>query len=197
MVRPLPPPPCHCQCSVLWVFKAIATRIRGKSKQMLKSLKIELGTSHSESRALANRATTAPLEGTCISRLLLGRMSNISPLEITSLEVQASCYTPKAFDLHFYNHLHPDFGRVERHFNQNNWLPFHSIFDSVTCNEWILKHNGKIITVSTFPYHMLRKWFPWYLACLLEHKKAQFPATMAETNFKPKTSQHRHKKILI
>lgn len=55
------------------------------------------------------------LEGTCISPLLLGRMSNMSPLEITSLEVQASCYTPKAFDLHFYDHFHPDFGRVERH----------------------------------------------------------------------------------
>ena len=108
-------PPCHCQCSVLRVFKAIATRIRGKSKQTLKSLKIEPGTSHSESRALANWAMTAPLEGTCISRLLLGRMSNMSPLEITSLEVQASYYTPKAFDLHFYNHFHPDFGRVERH----------------------------------------------------------------------------------
>ena len=47
-------PPCHCQCSVLRVFKAIATRIRGKSKQTLKSLKIELGTSRSESHALAN-----------------------------------------------------------------------------------------------------------------------------------------------
>ena len=61
----------------------------------------------------------------------------MSPLEITSLEVQASCYTPKAFDLHFYNHFHPDSGRVERQsvFDRNNWLPFHSIFDSVTCNE--------------------------------------------------------------
>ena len=47
-------PPCHCQCSVLRVFKAIATRIRGKSKQTLKLLKIEPGTSRSESRALAN-----------------------------------------------------------------------------------------------------------------------------------------------
>ena len=47
-------PPCHCQCSVLRVFKAIATRIRGKSKQTLKSLKIEPGTSRSVSRALAN-----------------------------------------------------------------------------------------------------------------------------------------------
>jgi len=27
--------PCLCQCSVLQVFKAMATRIRGKSKQML------------------------------------------------------------------------------------------------------------------------------------------------------------------
>ena len=47
-------PPCHCQCSVLRVFKAIATRNRGKSKQTLKSLKIEPGTSRSESRALAS-----------------------------------------------------------------------------------------------------------------------------------------------
>ena len=47
-------PPSHCQCSVLRVFKAIATRTRGKSKQTLKSLKIEPGTSRSESRALAN-----------------------------------------------------------------------------------------------------------------------------------------------
>ena len=53
-------PPCHCQCSVLRVFKAIATQIRGKSKQTLKSLKIEPGTSRSGSRALANWATTAP-----------------------------------------------------------------------------------------------------------------------------------------
>ena len=52
-------PPCHCQCSVLRVFKAIATQIRGKSKQTLKSLKIEPGTAPSESCALANRATTA------------------------------------------------------------------------------------------------------------------------------------------
>ena len=37
----------------------MATRIRGKSKQPLKSLKIEPETSRSESRALANWATTA------------------------------------------------------------------------------------------------------------------------------------------
>jgi len=47
-------PPALCQCSVLRVFKAIATQIRGKSKQTLKSLKIEPGTSRSESSALAN-----------------------------------------------------------------------------------------------------------------------------------------------
>ena len=46
--------PCLCHCSVLRVFKAIATRIRGKWKQTLKSLKIEPETSRSESRALAN-----------------------------------------------------------------------------------------------------------------------------------------------
>ena len=37
----------------------MATRIRGKSKQTLMSLKIEAETSRSESRALANWATTA------------------------------------------------------------------------------------------------------------------------------------------
>ena len=36
------------------VFKAMATWIKGKSKQTLKSLKIEPQTSRSESRALAN-----------------------------------------------------------------------------------------------------------------------------------------------
>ena len=47
-------PSCLCQCSVLRVFKAMATRIRGKSKQTLNSLTIEPETSRSESRALAN-----------------------------------------------------------------------------------------------------------------------------------------------
>ena len=52
-VRPLPP--ClDCQCSVLRVFKAMATRIRGKTKRTLKSLKIKPGTSRSESGALTN-----------------------------------------------------------------------------------------------------------------------------------------------
>ena len=46
--------PYFCQCCVLRVFKAMATRIRGKSKQTLKSLKIEPETSCSESRTLAN-----------------------------------------------------------------------------------------------------------------------------------------------
>ena len=58
--RALYPPPSFYQCSVLRVFKAIATRIRGKSKQTFKSPRIEPGTSRSESRALANWATTAP-----------------------------------------------------------------------------------------------------------------------------------------
>ena len=49
-------PPCLCQCCVFRVFKAMATRIREKSKQTFRSLKIELGTSRFESRALANRA---------------------------------------------------------------------------------------------------------------------------------------------
>ena len=54
-------PPCHCQCSVLRVLKAIVTWTRGKSKQALKSLKIEPGTSRSESRALDNTTQlTAP-----------------------------------------------------------------------------------------------------------------------------------------
>ena len=52
--------PCLCQRSVLRVFKAMGTRIRGNSKQTLKSLRIEPETSRSESRALANWATTAP-----------------------------------------------------------------------------------------------------------------------------------------
>ena len=46
--------PCLCHCSVLRVFKTMATRIRGKWKQTLKSLKIEPETSRSESCALAN-----------------------------------------------------------------------------------------------------------------------------------------------
>ena len=46
-MRPLPP--SLCQYSVLRIFKAIATRIRGKSKQTLKSPRIELGTPCSES----------------------------------------------------------------------------------------------------------------------------------------------------
>ena len=46
--------PCLCQCSVLRVFKAMATRSRGNWKQTLKSLKIQPETSRSESRVLAN-----------------------------------------------------------------------------------------------------------------------------------------------
>ena len=44
------PPSLH-QCSVLWAFQAIATRITGKLKQTLKSQSNEQGTSSSESRA--------------------------------------------------------------------------------------------------------------------------------------------------
>ena len=58
MVRPLSP--TLCWCSVSRVFKATVTRIRGKSKQTLRSPRIELGTSCSESRALSNSATPAP-----------------------------------------------------------------------------------------------------------------------------------------
>ena len=52
--------PSLCQCSVLRVFKAIATRIRGKSKQTLKSPSIEPGTSCSESHSLTKWATPPP-----------------------------------------------------------------------------------------------------------------------------------------
>lgn len=43
-------PSSICQCSVLRVFKAMATGIRGNSKQTLKSPSIAPGTSCSESR---------------------------------------------------------------------------------------------------------------------------------------------------
>ena len=48
------PPPSVSEHSVSQIFKAIATRIRGKSKQTLKSPRIELGTPCLESCALAN-----------------------------------------------------------------------------------------------------------------------------------------------
>ena len=44
--------PSLCQCSILRAFKAIATRIKGKSKQTLKSPRIEPGTSRYKRRAL-------------------------------------------------------------------------------------------------------------------------------------------------
>ena len=46
-----------CQCSILRVFKAIATQIREKSKQTLESLRIELETSSTEGSALSNFTT--------------------------------------------------------------------------------------------------------------------------------------------
>ena len=52
-----------CQCCILQVFKAaaiIATRMRGKSKQMLKSPRISLWTSYSETHALTNWTTPVP-----------------------------------------------------------------------------------------------------------------------------------------
>ena len=49
--------PSLCQCSILQVFKAIATQIREKSEQTLESLRVELGTSSTESSALTNYAT--------------------------------------------------------------------------------------------------------------------------------------------
>ena len=46
--------PSLCQCSVLGVFEAIATWIRGNLKEMLKSRSIKLGSSCSEIRPLIN-----------------------------------------------------------------------------------------------------------------------------------------------
>ena len=62
-VRTIPPPLPSCQCSVLRVFKAKATRMRRKSKQTLDSPRIELGTSSSEGWALTNWATPASYIG--------------------------------------------------------------------------------------------------------------------------------------
>ena len=53
-------PPFLCQCLILRVFKAQATRMRGKAEQELESLRIELGTSSTEGSALTNCATPAP-----------------------------------------------------------------------------------------------------------------------------------------
>ena len=53
----LSPHPLLCQSSVLRVLKAIATRIRGKSEWMLRSLRIQLETSWSKIRTLTNWAT--------------------------------------------------------------------------------------------------------------------------------------------
>ena len=47
---PFHPPSSICQCSVLRIFKAMATGIRGNSKQTLKSPSIAPGTSCSKSR---------------------------------------------------------------------------------------------------------------------------------------------------
>ena len=52
--------PFLCQCSVLRVFKATATQIKGKSEQTLESLGIELGTFYTEGSALTNCATRLP-----------------------------------------------------------------------------------------------------------------------------------------
>ena len=41
-------PPFLCQCLILRVFKAQATRVRGKSERALESLRIELGASSTE-----------------------------------------------------------------------------------------------------------------------------------------------------
>lgn len=58
-------PPCFCQCSVLRVFKAMATRNRGKSKQTLKSLKIEPETYRS------GNPRTNQMSHDCSSAILL------------------------------------------------------------------------------------------------------------------------------
>ena len=55
-------PPFLCQCSILRVFKAQATQMRGKLEQTLESLRIKLGTSSTEGSALTNCATPAPPE---------------------------------------------------------------------------------------------------------------------------------------
>ena len=60
--------PSLCQCSVLRVFKATATQIKGKSEQTLESLGIELGTSYTEGSALTNCATRLLLHGFFIYR---------------------------------------------------------------------------------------------------------------------------------
>ena len=52
-------PPSLCQCSVSRIFKAIATRVRGKWKQTLKSPRIELGT------LLLRKARTSQLSYAC------------------------------------------------------------------------------------------------------------------------------------
>ena len=49
--------PSLCQCSILWVFKATATKITEKLEQRLESLRIELGTSSTDGSALTNYAT--------------------------------------------------------------------------------------------------------------------------------------------
>ena len=49
--------PSLCQCSILRVFKAKATKIREKLEQALESLRMELGTSSTEGSALPNCAT--------------------------------------------------------------------------------------------------------------------------------------------
>ena len=54
-----------CQCSVIRVFKAKATQIRRKLKQMLESPRIKPGISSSEDRALTNWAMPAPVKIMC------------------------------------------------------------------------------------------------------------------------------------
>ena len=64
-------PPFLCQCFVLLIFKAKATRIWRKSKQTLESPRIELETSSSEGRALTNWAT--PASGISLAVKLQGK----------------------------------------------------------------------------------------------------------------------------
>ena len=59
--------PSPRECSVLRLFKAKATQIRGKLEQTLESLRIKLGTSSTEGNALTNCLcyTSAPLKRIC------------------------------------------------------------------------------------------------------------------------------------
>ena len=73
------------QCSVLRVFKAIATRMRGKLKQTLKSLSIGPGTSSSESCTLTNCATPTPKLNSQIAKFQVQDPNNLATLSLVYL----------------------------------------------------------------------------------------------------------------